>query len=77
MSIRKLSEEEYQQQMRRLKVAITKAKGRLREQCSLAEKIERKSAVRAAEEALRQHKLNYFELVGRSQQRSRMPAGYL
>jgi hypothetical protein len=65
-----LSEEEYQQESKRLEAAIAKAKAHLKEPCALAEKIERKAAVRDAEESLRQHKLDYFELVDLSQRRS-------
>lgn len=67
---RKLSEDEYRQEFKRLESAIAKAKEWLKLPCSLAQKIERKAAVRAAEESLRLHKLNYFELVDSSRRRS-------
>lgn len=63
MQQRKMTEKAYRQKMKRLETAVSDAKLRLQLPGMLSEKLVRKTAVRAAEEALRQHKLNYFELV--------------
>ena len=66
LASRKMSEKEYRQEQKRLEVKIKKAKSWLKEPCTLKEKIERKSAVKQAENNLHNHKLNYFELVDSS-----------
>lgn len=55
---------EHAKEQTRLTGAITRAKAVLQRPMSLADKIVAKTKVRSAEEALRQHKLNYYELTG-------------
>lgn len=58
-----MSPQEHQKEASRLKGAVTRAKAALIKPGSLADKIAAKSKVRDAEEALRQHKLNFYELT--------------
>lgn len=55
---------EHTKEATRLKGAITRAKTAMKKPGSLADKIAARAKVNLAEEALRQHKLNYHELVG-------------
>lgn len=48
---------------RQLKGAITMARNKVPAEKTLADKIKAKEAVKAAEEALRQHRLHKFDLV--------------
>jgi hypothetical protein len=54
---------EHAKEVSRLKAAITRAKTSMRKQGSLADKIAARAKIEIVEEALRQHKLNYYELV--------------
>lgn len=55
---------EHAKEQTRMTGAVTRAKTALQKPMSLADKIVAKTRVRAAEEALRQHRLNYYELTG-------------
>ncbi|MGP0171283.1 hypothetical protein ACSVIJ_05295 [Pseudomonas sp. NCHU5208] len=58
-----MTEAQWKTEASRLKGAITRARTKVTKVVTLAEKIEAKAVQKAAEEALRQHKLNYHELV--------------
>lgn len=60
-----MTEAEWNKEAARLKGAITRAKKKVSQVETLAEKISAREVQKAAEEALRQHKLNFFELVTR------------
>lgn len=71
-----MTEAEWKKEKSRLKGAITRAKTTVLKCPSLAEKIEAKRGVKRAEEALDQHKLNYYNLVDeRYEPRSAQPEG--
>ncbi len=59
----KMTDAQWKKEATRLKGAITRSKSRVSTLVTLAEKIEARAAQKAAEEALREHKLNYHELV--------------
>lgn len=58
-----MNDADWRKEAARLKGAITCSKSRLHKAETLAEKIEKKAKVKEAEEALRLHRLNYYELV--------------
>lgn len=58
-----MTPQEHSKESRRLTGAVTRARNKVATLTSLAEKVEQKRVVRAAEEALRQHRLNYHSLV--------------
>lgn len=58
-----ITEADWKKQEKQLNAAIRKARKASTRNVTLAEKIELKSAVQAAVEALRQHRLNYHALV--------------
>lgn len=58
--------EQWGKEKSRLTGAVTRAKTKMKQSGSLADKIEAKVAVIRAEESLRKHKLNYHELVSHS-----------
>lgn len=58
-----MTPEQWEAERRRLQGAITRAKKKVQSVELLADKIEAKRVVKQAEEDLRQHKLNYYELV--------------
>lgn len=60
-----MSEKQWRRELAKLNRGAVKARENL-VSCrgNLAEKIELKRAVKAADEAIRQHKLNYYELTG-------------
>jgi C4-type Zn-finger protein len=55
---------EHANETTRLTGVVTRAKSALQKSMALVDKIEAKAKVRSAEEALRQHKLNYHVLTG-------------
>jgi len=59
-----MTPEQHAKEASRLKGAITRAKTALAKPITLADKIVAKQKVRQAEDALNEHKLNYYELVG-------------
>lgn len=60
-----MTEAQWKTEESRLKGAVTRAKTKVTKVVMLAEKIEAKAAQKAAEATLREHRLNYFELVAR------------
>lgn len=58
-----MTPEQHAKETTRLKGAITRARNNVKALPTLAEKIEAKNKVRALEDQLHDHKLNYFELV--------------
>lgn len=58
-----MTEAEWTREERRLKGAITRAKNKVVKLGLLAEKIEARKEQKQLEEVLRNHRLNYFELV--------------
>lgn len=58
-----MTQEEHAKETTRLKGAITRARNLMKVCPTLAEMMEAKLKVRALEEQLDNHKLNYFELV--------------
>ncbi|WP_454862498.1 hypothetical protein [Paraburkholderia fungorum] len=59
-----MTEAEWAKERTRLTAAATRARTKLQNsKVTLAEKLVLKAAVAEADEALRKHKLNYFELV--------------
>lgn len=58
-----MTREEWKKEESRLKGALTRSKTKVRTVSTLAEKIEAKVFVVRADEALRIHRLNYYELV--------------
>lgn len=58
-----MTDAEWKKEANRLKAAVTRAKSRVKTVVTLAEKIAARDVQKEAEEALRLHKLNYYELV--------------
>lgn len=58
-----MTPEQHAKEASRLKGAITRAKTALTKPMALADKIVAKQKVREAEDALREHKLNFYELT--------------
>lgn len=58
-----MTPEEHAKEATRLKGVITRAKKKVQTCGTLAEKLEAKQLVRAAEEQLRQHRLNFHDLT--------------
>lgn len=58
-----MTETQWSNKERQLKASITKARNQVPAADTLAAKIEAKGNVKAAEEALRQHRLKKFDLV--------------
>jgi hypothetical protein len=58
-----MTDAEWKKEAARLQGAATRAKSKVKKVTMLADKIEAREAQKAAEEALRMHKLNYYELV--------------
>lgn len=58
-----MTEDQYEKEMRRLKSVVTRARTKAGRVTTLAVKVESLRAVKAAELALHNHKLNRFVLV--------------
>lgn len=58
-----MTENEWEREKKRLAAAVTRAKTKLAQDCCLADKLTRKATVKAAEAALHEHKLAFFELT--------------
>lgn len=67
-----MTRQEWERQKITLKGSITRAKNALTKNVTLAEKIQLKLAVKAAENALHQHILNQFEMISPEEDRSSM-----
>lgn len=60
---KRMTDREWCAKERQMKCAITRAKTKLVKLETLAEKIEQKKVIKAEEEKLRQHRLNYYILT--------------
>lgn len=58
-----MTPEQWNKELSRLKGAVTRAKTKAAKLPTLAEKIEAACVIAEAEDALHQHKLNYYELT--------------
>lgn len=58
-----MTEVQWKAEKTRLTGAVTRARTKLHQLVTLADKIAAKADIKSAEDALRQHKLNYFELT--------------
>ena len=61
--MQKMTIDEWEKERRRLQSALTRARTNAKNKPTLAEKIAAKIVVRAADEALFYHKINYHELT--------------
>lgn len=58
-----MTDAEWKKEAARLQGAATRAKSKVAKVVMLAEKIEAREVQKVAEEALRMHRLNYYELA--------------